>query len=238
MVNILEICQEVADICATQRPTDLFSKDQHNSIFLSVAKTELNSLMRYGDWQDLTKEATLRTVCGITDYPIDSIVSDFYCILNNTIYIKDQEKVIGAITAEEWSKQRYFSSTSADVQFKIQNDCIKFLKKPAGGLKVLFQYRSNAVCIDQDTNEEKSTITKNTDKPIFDRYVVQLGITWRFLKRNGMDYTEEYNEYQKELKKRFGTSLAKRDINLASTFDDLDGELANVITTGSACNCF
>lgn len=238
MVSILEICQEVADICATQRPTDLFSKDQHNSIFLSVAKAELNSLMRYGDWQDLTKEATLKTVCGKTDYPIDSIVSDFYCILNNTIYIKDQEKVIGAITAEEWAKQRYFSSTSADTQFIIQNDCIKFLKAPGKCLSIVFQYRSNAVCVDQDTNEEKSTITKNTDKPIFDRYVVQLGITWRFLKRNGMDYTEEYNEYQKELKKRYGSSLAKREINLSGGFDYFDGELANVITTSSQGNCF
>lgn len=237
MVSILEICQEVADICAIQQPTDLFSTDQHNSIFLSVAKAELNSLMRYGDWQDLTKEATLRTTCGRTDYPIANIVSDFYSILNNTIYIKDQEKIIGAITAEEWAKQRYFSSTSASVQFKIQNDCIKFLKPPPDGLKIVFQYRSNAVCIDKDTSEEKSTITKNTDIPIFDRYVVQLGITWRFLKRNGMDYTEEYNEYQKELKKRYGSGLAKKDIQLAGAFDDLDGDLANVITTGSTCNC-
>lgn len=231
MVSILEICQEVADVCATQRPTDLFATDQHNSIFLSVAKSELNSLMRYGDWQDLTKEATIKTTCGRKDYPLGLVVPDFYCILDNTIYIKDKEKVIGAITAEEWSKQRYFNSTSANVQFIIQNDCLRFLNAPASGLSIVFQYRSNAVCLDADTTEEKPTVTKNTDIPIFDRYVVQLGITWRFLKRNGMDYTEEYNEYQKELKKRYGASLAKREINLAGGLSGFDGEIADVITT-------
>lgn len=222
-MNILEICQEVADITSTQRPTDLFERNsQHNAIFLSVAKSELNSLMRYGDWQDLTKEATLLTVKNKTDYPIDNIVTDFYAILNNTIYIKDSmEKVIGAITPQDWMRDKYFNCPSADVKFKIQNNIIKFLEPPACGLKIVFQYRSNAVCYDARTYEEKPTITKNTDIPIFDKYVVQLGITWRWLKRNGMDYTEEFNEYQQELKKKYGTGLATQDIDLSG--GDFDG---------------
>lgn len=216
-MNILEICQEVADITSTQKPTDLFDvNSQHNAIFLSVAKTELCSLMRYGDWQDLTKEATLLTVKNKTVYPIDEIVPDFYSILNNTIYIKDEmEKVIGSITPEDWMREKYFSCPDINVKFKIQGNAFKFLEPPECGRQIVFQYRSNAVCYDGTTFEEKSTITKNTDIPIFDKYVVQLGITWRWLKRNGMSYEEEYNEYQNELKKKFGTGLATKDIILA-----------------------
>lgn len=221
-MNILEICQEVADITSTQRPTDLFDfNSQHNAIFLSVAKAELGSLMRYGDWQDLTKEATLLTVKNKTVYPIDEIVPDFYSILNNTIYIKDEmEKVIGAITPDDWMREKYFSCPDIDIKFKIQGNAFKFLQAPDCGKKIVFQYRSNAVCYDGKTFEEKSTITKNTDVPIFDKYVVQLGITWRWLKRNGMSYEEEYNEYHNELKKKFGTGLATKDIMLAT--DDLN----------------
>lgn len=231
-MNILEICQEVADITSTQRPTDLFEENsQHNIIFLSVAKAELNSLMRYGDWQDLTKEATLLTVKNKTIYPIDNIVPDFYSILNNTIYIKDEmERVIGAITPEDWMREKYFSCPDVDIKFKIQGNAFKFLQSPDCGKKIVFQYRSNAVCYDGKTYEEKSTITKNTDVPIFDNYVVQLGITWRWLKRNGMDYAEEYNEYINELKKKFGTGLATKDINLAREEIDIadSGVVINV----------
>ncbi|MBQ0114194.1 MAG: hypothetical protein KBT03_13775 [Bacteroidales bacterium] len=224
MNSILEICQEVADICATQRPTNLFNKsNQNDSIFLSVAKVELDSLMRYGDWQDLTKEAVIYTVKNKTVYPIDNIVSDFYSILNNTIYIKDEsDKVIGAITPEDWMKDRYFQADNGRIKFKIQNNCIKFVNAPEPNLHIVFMYRSNAVCTDAETYEDKATITKNTDKPIFDNYVVKLGITWRWLKRNGLDYTEEFNEYQKELKKKFGTSLATQDINLGGRVFDID----------------
>jgi hypothetical protein len=58
-------------------------------------------------------------------------------------------------------------------------------------------------------------LTANTDVPIFDEYLVKLGILWRWLKRSGLDYTEEYNEYERELKKRYGSELATRDIHLA-----------------------
>lgn len=230
MSSILEICQEVADITSTQRPTDLFDvNSQHNAIFLSVAKSELDSLMRYGDWQELTKEATLLTVANQTVYPLDNIVPDFYAILNNTVFIKDQmEKVIGAITPESWMREKYFNCPDVDIKFKIQNNAIKFLVPPAPGIKIVFQYRSNVVCLADRTLEEKPKLTQNSDIPVFDPYVVKLGIIWRWLKRNGMDYTEEFNEYERELKKRFGTGLATKDINLAGPaflIDYGDGEV-------------
>lgn len=233
MNNILEICQEVADITATQRPTDLFDKNaQHCAIFLSVAKNELDSLMRYGDWQDLTKEASLKTVPYKTVYPIDQIVPDFYALLNNTIYIRDTaERLIGSITPEQWMREKYFDCPDANVRFKIQNNAIKFLTPPPAGVKIVFQYRSDTVCTDAKTGEEKPVLTKNTDIPVFDKYLVKLGITYRLLKRNGMDYTEEYNEYQSELKKKFGTGLSTRDICLGGNcLNDTD-----VAATGGVC---
>lgn len=45
--------------------------------FLSVANDALNGLLRYGDWQELTKDGVLRTVVGKSDYPIASFCPDF-----------------------------------------------------------------------------------------------------------------------------------------------------------------
>lgn len=216
MTSILEICQEAADLTTTQRPSDLFDiNSQHNSTFLSVAKDTLDSLMRYGDWQELTKQAEIFTVAGKTVYPIDNIVPDFYAVLNNTVYVKNSmEKVIGAITPEQWMREKYFNCADADIKFKIQNNAIKFLAPPPGRLKIVFQYRSNTICVDSKTYEEKPAITQNSDIPIFDKHLVKLGIVWRWYRRNGMDYTEEYNDYRRELHKRFGTGLATEDIRL------------------------
>ena len=224
MKSILEICQEVADFAATKRPQDLFnSTSQQDTIFLSIAKSALDSLLRYGDWQELIKEGVLRISGQKETYLMDEVCPDFFSILNNTIYIKDyNEKVIGAITPQEWMKEKYFNETASNTKFIIQNGMIKFLTPPKDGIKIVFQYRSNTVCFDSKNGmQEKSTIDKNTDIPIFDEYLVKLGILWRWLKRNGMDYSEEYNEYEKELKKKFASSMALKDICLGVSNDDI-----------------
>ena len=68
--------------------------------------------------------------------------------------------------------------------------------------------------------EEKSELTKNTDVPIFDEFLVKKGIVWRWNRRNGMPYEEEFNEYEREVKAKFGSGLASRDINLAGMVFD------------------
>lgn len=231
MKTILEICREVADLAAVQRPDDLFAGDNQNAqIWLSVAKSALDSLLRYGDWQELTKEAVINTHSGQTIYPIDLVAPDFYSLLNNTIYIKDStERVIGAITPEQWAREKCFA-VNDDVKFKIQNNRLVFLNDPQCW-KILLQYRSGNIVWDFNTFEEKTVLENNTDVPIFDEYVVKLNILWRWLKRNGFDYTEEYNEYEREIKKRFGSGLATKDIDLSGgTLDDM-AEVANVIVS-------
>jgi hypothetical protein len=81
MKTILEICREVADLAATKRPNDLFdSRSQQEAIFLSVAKSALDSLMRFADWQELVKDGCLRTVEGVCNYRISDFAPDFYCL--------------------------------------------------------------------------------------------------------------------------------------------------------------
>ena len=225
MKNILDICQEVADLVAVQKPKDLFSiHSQHDSLFLSIAKDTLDSLLRYGDWQELTKEGELLTVRGKSSYLISDFCPDFYCLLNNTVYVKDgSEKLIGSVTPEEWMREKYFNVSSINLKFKIQNGMFKFLTPPPANIKIIFQYRSSSIVYDAvEGYEEKSVISKNSDIPIFDEFLVKKGIVWRWYRRNGMPYEEEFNEYQRELKSKFGNTLSTQDIVLGSDFNSFN----------------
>lgn len=223
MSNILEICQDAASLVATQKPRNLFNENsQHESIFLSIAKDTLDSLRRYGDWQELTKEGCLETTPGKSVYYIPDFCPDFYSLINNTIYVKDTaEKIIGSITPEQWMRERIFQTGTDTVQFKIQNNCFRFLKPPAQRYKIVFYYRSAVVAYNPSEGiidgEEKVMLSANTDIPVFDEYLVKLGIVWRWYKRNGMPYEEEMNEYLREVKTKFGTGLATRDIHLGGS---------------------
>ncbi len=217
MKNILQICQDVAAVACVQAPTSLFKNaGQNEKIFLSVANDALNGLLRYGDWQELTKDGILRTVAGKSDYPICDFCPDFYQLLNNTVYIRDgAEKLIGAVTPEQWQREKYFHDNSGEIKFKIQNSMFRFLTPPPGDIRIAFQYRSAVIAYDRQMFTEKTELSEDTDIPVFDEYLVKLAIRWRLQARNGQSYEEEYNEYEKECRKRFGATLATRDINLA-----------------------
>lgn len=239
MASILQIAQEAADICAVQRPKDLIgSNSQNDLLFASVVKSTLDSLMRHAEWQAITREGVLYTNQGQTEYLIDNIVPDFHSLVNGTMYIKDNMRyVIGAISEERWAREKQFHVPEIDVLFKIQNNKIKFLKDP-GCLKLHFTYKSNAICYSAQTEEPKAQVTANSDVPVFDDYLVKLGIIWRFNKRTGLDYTEEYAEYKKELDKSYAETKAAGDIHLnAGTplFDDGDGVIVNVNVSKSCC---
>lgn len=231
MKNILEICQDAANLACVQPPQSLFGgQSQNEQIFLSVARDALNGLLRYGDWQELTKDGELVTTEGKTDYLIRAFCPDFFQLLNNTVYVKDvQEKVIGAIRPEQWQREKYLHDDGDTVKFKIQNSMFRFLTPPPEGIKIVFQYRSAAVAYDSGMFVEKTEITADTDVPVFDEYLVKLAVRWRLQARNGLAYQEEKQEYEKECAKRFGSGLSSRDILLGGCLSEpADGGVAYV----------
>lgn len=216
MPNILKICQEVSFLACVQKPMDLFDESSEtDSLFLYLAKETLLSLLSYGNWQ--VKEGVLRTRKGQTDYLISDVCSDFHSLVNNTIYIKDSgEKLIGSVSPEEFMKGKFFANTS--LKFRIQNGIFRFLTPPPENIKIIFSYRPSTLVLSAK-GEEKSDITENTDSPIFNTHLVKLGILWRWLKRSGLNYSEEFNEYERELKLNFAGSLSSGDIALSPSFE-------------------
>ena len=241
MKNILEICQEVADMAAVARPKDLFSgQSEHENIFKSTAIETLDDLLEYGDWRDSIRQGEIVTNCSQKDYNIKEFCDDFYSLMNETVYIKDtQEKIVGSITPEHYLKEKVFNCPSLDIKFLFQNGRLRFLSLPKGNYKIVFMYRSNAIVYDPTRGyEEKSEFTKYTDIPIFDDNLVKKGVYWRWLRRNGMDYQEEFNSYERALNRTFGTERAAQDINLAGNlFDgnDLGGVYIHAATECQSC---
>lgn len=191
MKTILEICREVADVAGVTRPTDLFSPINYE--WFDLILKELISLRDYGEWRDTVHNGYFTIVENKKRYLLEDIAPDFMCLSNCTIFVKDkQNRVIAAIIPEKWNDY-----------FKIKNGYFVFKNKQPAGNKILFQYRSTCIAWDFDSFEEKTILDKNTDVPIFDEYLVKLGVLWRYERYKGVDYDESYSEYQRELKKRF-----------------------------------
>lgn len=232
MSDILTIAKEAANQCAVQAPTTLVNPTtQNDQLFASVVNSTLDSLMRHANWQALEREGVLYTNEGQKNYPLDSIAPDIYAIISGSLWEKgSMRSVIGGMTQESWRQHKQYHIPVVDIYFKIQNNMIMFLRNP-DCMEIHFSYRSNAVVMDVKTAEPKTSISKDTDIPIFDEYLVKLGIIWRWLKRSGLDFTEEYNEYIHELNKSYALAKSAGEINLAHVEGEItlnEGIIADV----------
>ena len=205
MKTILEICREVADIAGVERPDNLWGDENKNDYWLGIVLLELNSLLSY-NWRELIKEYEIKPYSCEKKLWKDIIINgDYLCLVHNTIYIKDnQNRVIGAIPYKKWKNNR--KCVSEGVAFRINDNSIRIIdfKK---GVKILFQYKSKSIVWNWNTFEEQSVLNSNDNVPIFDEYLVKLGVLWRWEKAHCQDYSESYSEYQRELKKRLGERL-------------------------------
>ncbi len=222
-MNILALAREAAAVVSTDQPDTLF--DKHNAqsqLFLSLLNDSLESLKRFGDWQQLQKEGSFFILESCFTYPLEEIAPDFFSLVPDTIYIKDsREKIIGSISAEEFSKSKVFKTSTGDVEFYLKGNAFYFTALPKTGSRIVFHYRTNhTVKEERPLNGEwifKPRPTKDSDLPLFDPYLLKLSLIWRWYKRNSFAYEEEYQEYLSEVKKAFSNGLALKNISLTGS---------------------
>lgn len=68
------------------------------------------------------------------------------------------------------------------------------------GARLVFEYVSNAWC-QSATGTLQTQWGADTDTGILDEYLLQLGLQWRFLRRLGLSYNEELDDYEREVDK-------------------------------------
>ena len=226
-MNSLTLAREAAAVVSTDQPDTLFDKHTAQSqLFLSLLNDSLESLKRFGDWQQLQKEASFFILESCYVYPLEEIAPDFFSLVPDTIFIKDsQEKVIGSISAEEFMKSKVFKTSSGDVEFYLKGNAFCFTSLPKVGARIVFHYRTNNLVKEENqVNGEwvyKPYPTKDTDIALFDPYLIKLSLIWRWYKRNSFAYNEELQEYLTEVKKAFAEGICLKNISLTGKGDNI-----------------
>jgi hypothetical protein len=68
------------------------------------------------------------------------------------------------------------------------------------GSQLVFEYVSNAWC-QSATGVPQSAWAADTDTGNLDEYLIKLGLRWRMLRRLGMSYADELDEYERTVAK-------------------------------------
>ncbi len=198
-MTLLTIIQAVADEIGLPRPaTVLSSTDPTVRQLLALANREGKLLALRYPWQALTKEASFTTVAQESQGALTAIAPDFARFRNDTMVDRARAwPILGPLSAAEWQRS-YGTGASVD-RFRVRGGAVLFTLVPAAGRTIHFEYLSRNWCRDAAATTEREAWAADDDAGILDEDLMALGVKWRFLKAKGLDYAEEFRDYEARL---------------------------------------
>ena len=199
-MTLLTIVQDVADEIGLPRPSAVLSStDQTTRQLLALANREGRQLAQRYKWQALTKEGSFTTVATESQGALTTIAADFSRFLNDTMYDRTRTwRIVGPLSAQQWQRQKGTAAGTFLDTFRIRGGEILFWPVPAAGRNVFFEYVSKNWC-QSSAAAPQDEWAADDDTGILDEDLVALGVKWRFLKAKGLDYGEEFRDYETRL---------------------------------------
>ena len=224
-MTLLSICQDAADTLGVTRPlTVIGNTDLQVRRLLAQAQREGAALRRRYRWQRCIREATFVTVATESQGAITTIAPAFDSIIIGTAWNRTQQRPIGILTPEEWQFQKSAVVTGPYPNIRLRGNLLICSPVPAAGETWAFEYFSKYFCL-SNASADLTTWTADTDTGLLDEELMTLGVIWRFKKSNGLDYAQDFEDYEIEAKALMARDGVKRSLNMGDAVDAPPGNL-------------
>ena len=199
-MSLLTIVQTACDLCGLTRPTIVVgSSDTKSRRLLALAKIEGQALYKRHKWQALTKEATLTTLAAEDQGAVETLMPGYAWLINGTIWDRtSQNNIGGPLSSQEWQMLKAQVSTGPYYDFRIRLNHLYMFPAPPAGNTVALEYGSRFWCQDAG-GEGQETWEADDDTGVLDEGLMTLGLRWRILQADGLDYGEAFRSYEMEV---------------------------------------
>lgn len=142
---------------------------------------------------------------GKSDYPMPA---DFQRPIDNTMWDRSRYWAMrGPQSPQQWQmyKSSVIGKASIQRRWRIRNvgGTTLFSIDPVptdNGAALVFEYVSNGWCMSL-SGAYQNQWQSDSDVGVVDEYLLQLGTRWRMLRRLGISYSEELDEYERQVSK-------------------------------------
>lgn len=196
------MAQNIAEEAGVGSPSTVIGNDNTEvQRILALLNNEGRWLVNFTDWRVLNKVYSITTVNGTASYALPADFDHFIPVTqwNRTL----TNPVQGPASPQEWQERKSgIIRVSAFEQ--------TFRLKPVSGVNRVFidptptaVYNINVEYISKhwvDTTAGfADSFVADTDTPLFDESLVEMGALWRYLQRIGVAFQEELADYEAAL---------------------------------------
>ncbi len=173
------------------------------------------------DWQALTVETSFTTVAQQVQGQLSTICPNLKNIINDTIWNRDLRRpVFGPLAAQRYEQLQAMVMQGPWNQFIIQGNNLIFFPVPQAGQHCWFEYTSQNWC-QSASGVAQSRFSADTDVLLLREDVFKLGMEWRWKKAKGLDYAQDFVDYETMLQNAKARDGSKDVINMGDVKYDI-----------------
>jgi hypothetical protein len=218
-VDVLEVIQRCANAVGIPEPSTAVANQADDVIQLvELLNQEGRSLASRHDWQALRFEATFTTLAAESQGTLASIIGatqGLRKIINDTIWDRTtQQPVYGPNSPQRWQAQKAMALTGPYPSYVIRGNTLRFDPVPAAGDTCYFEYISTMWCTDVGGTTFRRNVAADTDLLLLDDEIMLAGLEWRWLRKKGLSYAEEFASYEAMVYQAMGRDGTKARLQM------------------------
>lgn len=190
------LCQNVMRATGYTAPSTFIGNTSPDARRMVAIVNQAGVQLARQPWRRLTAEATV----SVSVTSIYALPSDFSEVVNNTIWNRtDDTESYGPLTEQEWQRQKGSGITTyASPEWRLTKDKQLELLSPPSATEVwVLEYRSSNWVVDTSSSATAALWSSSTERTALDETLLELDLTWRWLRAKGMDYQTEYLEFRR-----------------------------------------
>ncbi len=189
---------------------------------LRLFEEEGTDLSKRGDWQGLTNEATLVSLATEDQGALTSIATNGFRYIKNECFWDRTNKlpILGPLSDQQWQTLKAVTITGPRYSYRIRGGHLLINPVPTAGYTWAFEYISKNWLLGIDGTTYKQYATLDTDTILLPEDLVLMGLRWRWKKEKGLDYAEDFETYEEQVKNELGRDGAKKKLSMDQTVQD------------------
>jgi len=215
-MSLLTIVQNCCDIIGLSRPSAVVgSQDQNVRTLEALAQVEGRELLDRYSWPATQIEKTHTSLAAELQGVMTTLAPGFSYITSGTFWDRTlTQPVTGPLSPIEWQALKARTATGPYPSYRLFGGKLYAYPAPSAGNTWVFEYQSTYFC-QSSSGTNQSAWAADADVGVLDENLMELGIIWRFKKKNGLDYSEDFRSYEQKLANETSRAGGRRVLEMS-----------------------
>jgi hypothetical protein len=223
-MSLLTIVHGAAASLGLPQPSTVIGNAHADAVlFLACAQREGKQLARRHDWQALIVQQTWTSTA--TAAQADAIGSDYDRLVPDVeLWDRTTNTLLsGPTPSDSWGRLHSGVTGGVSGWWRLIGGSLYVYPTLVAGHTMAWEYISKNWCLGggELANVPAEQWSDDTDAGIIPEHLIELGVSWRYLRSKGMDYAEEMSTYEREVEKAASRDRGLRVIGVNTQPSDL-----------------